>query len=168
MLKIIYTVFLGIMLVLFVALGISVFYPSPEAPELPETLRSAIYDEYGEEEIAQQKAYDNDLETYQNDQLQPYDRNVSLIATALAVVFMVVGVAYASKLDVLADGLLLGGIFTLLYGMGRGLASEDEMFRFVLIAMGLLIALGLGYSKFAKPETAKTPAKKTTSKARRQ
>lgn len=151
MLKLIYTVFLGILLALFVGVGVSVFYPAPEFPDAPDAVKYGSYDEWSDEQIAEQEAYDRSIEEYQENQEQPYNRNVSVVVTVLAIAFMAIGVTYSHKLDVLADGTLLGGIFTLLYGMGRGLASDDEIFRFLVITVGVVVALGLGYIKFARP-----------------
>lgn len=152
MLKIVYSVFLGVILALFVGVGISVFYPQPEAPEYPAEMRY----EYGEngpsaQELEEQRVYDEAMELFQKNEMQPYNRNVSIIATIFAVALLGVGVVFSHKLDVIADGMLLGGIFTLIYGMGRGLATEQETYRFIVITIGLLIALALGYWKFAKP-----------------
>lgn len=51
----------------------------------------------------------------------------------------------------IADGVLLGGVLTLLYSIVRGFGSQDTMFRFVVVSIGLVIALLLGYIKFIKP-----------------
>jgi hypothetical protein len=50
----------------------------------------------------------------------------------------------------IADGILLGGVFTTIYGIIRGLMSEDTKFRFIIVTVGLIIALVLGYIKFIK------------------
>lgn len=149
MLKLIYTAFLGILLAFFVGVGISVFYPQPESPEYPERL-TYVDKEFTDE----QRQIDQEFQEQQRqweEELEPYNRNVSIIAVVFAIIFLTVGVMYAHKLDVIADGMLLGGIFTMLYGMGRGLASGDEAFRFIVVVVGLIVALGLGYWKFARP-----------------
>jgi len=62
-----------------------------------------------------------------------------------------------SKIKMIADGILLGGVFTTAYGIIRGLMSDSSRFRFFIIAVGLLIAFVLGYLKFIRPK--KTPRK---------
>jgi hypothetical protein len=47
---------------------------------------------------------------------------------------------------------LLGGIFTLLYGIGRGMVTDNNRYRFLVAAVGLAITLGLGYIKFTRRE----------------
>lgn len=162
MLKLIYTVFLGVILAIFVGVGVSVFYPEPEYPEAPDIVKYGPYENRTPVQNAQEEAYNRKVATFEEDEMQPYNRNVSIIATVVAVLFLVVGVMYSQKLDVVADGMLLGGIFTLLYGMGRGIASQDEVFRFIVVVVGVAVALGLGYWKFAKPNIspAPSPAKK--------
>jgi hypothetical protein len=51
----------------------------------------------------------------------------------------------------IADGILLGGVFTTMYSIIRGLMSEDSQFRFLIVVIGLGIALALGYIKFIRP-----------------
>ncbi|HEX9594590.1 MAG TPA: hypothetical protein VF996_00425 [Candidatus Saccharimonadales bacterium] len=154
MLKIIYSLFLGIILSIFAGVGISAFYQSPEYPEPPESLRYELLEDESEQYVADQRAYDLEVEAAQGG-MDTYQRNVSIIATVIAVIFLAVGLIYAHKIDVIADGFLLGGIFTLLYSMGLGLASGDEIYRFLIITVGVVVAIGLGYWRFAK-DAAKT------------
>jgi hypothetical protein len=59
----------------------------------------------------------------------------------------------------MADGILLGGVFTAAYSIIRGLMSEDSRFRFLIVAVGLAIALILGYLKFIRPKENKEQPK---------
>lgn len=149
MLKIVYSLFLGIILSIFAGVGISTFYQSPQYPEPPESLRYELSEEESEQYKADQRAYDLEVEAAQGS-LDAYQRNVSIISTAIAVVFLAAGLVYAHKIDVIADGFLLGGIFTLLYSMGLGLASGDEKYRFIIATIGVAAAIGLGYWRFVK------------------
>lgn len=158
--KLIYTLFLGIILATFVGVGVSTFYPEPEWPEPSEQIEKGyLEDEISEETRAAQAEYDQQLKAH-DERLQAYNQTASIIILSLAILFLVVGVSQAHKIDVLADGVLLGGIFTFLYGVGRGVAAGDEIFRFVVISIGLAAALTLGYFRFAKPEQTKKPLKK--------
>jgi len=56
-----------------------------------------------------------------------------------------------AKIKMIADGILLGGVFTTAYGIIRGFMSDSSQFRFLVVTMGLLIALILGYVKFIRP-----------------
>jgi hypothetical protein len=46
----------------------------------------------------------------------------------------------------------MGGVFTLLYGIVRGFMSENDKYRFLVVTIGLIIAIVLGYIRFIKPE----------------
>ena len=62
------------------------------------------------------------------------------------------GLLFSKHLLVIADGAMIGGIFTLLYSIIRGFQADDAQFRFVLVTVGLIIALVLGYLKFIRPD----------------
>jgi len=83
-----------------------------------------------------------------------YQRNVSILALSAAIIILVLSLTLLRHLLVIADGMLLGGVFTLLYSIVRGFESHDEQYRFIVVSIGLLIALILGYIKFVKPTTA--------------
>lgn len=155
MLKFIYTLFLGLLLALFVGVGVSVFYPAPKAPEYPRILESvSAPDGQTAEQKREQAAFDERQAVYQ-EQNSTYNRNVSVITLGFAVVFLALGLILASRIDVIADGLLLGGVFTLLYSIGRGFVSAQNTYRFLVITAGLVVAFVLGYLKFIKPAVKK-------------
>jgi hypothetical protein len=156
-LKFIYTLFIGILLALFVGFGIAAFYEEPKYPELPLSMKYArpLYPETQEgtqaaeitkEQIQQEKRQEN----YQKD-LKTYNRNVSVISLIAAIAYMIISLMLLKNLLLISDGLLLGGVFTLLYSIGRGFATNDSKFQFITVAIGLLISLTLGYIKFIKP-----------------
>jgi biotin-(acetyl-CoA carboxylase) ligase len=155
MLKLAYTFFLGILLALFVGVGINTFYPGPTAPEFPAELNS-----YGKEltteQAAVQRNFDKRMEQFNKD-MQPYNRNVSMLALGAAVVFLAVSLAFEKRIKLIADGGMFGGLFTLLYSVGRGFASQDSKYMFIVISAGLVIVLYLGYRRFVRHgATAKT------------
>lgn len=148
MLKVIYT-FFGIILALFMGVGVSVFYDAPELPEFPNRIEYDPNGEVKEQDREANAEYEREYNEFQQKQSE-YSRNVSVAVTVFAVISLAIGVGLSHKLDVLADGLLLGGVFTLLYAIGRRLASDDEIYRFVVVSVGLITALGLGWWKFLK------------------
>ncbi|MDX1765770.1 MAG: hypothetical protein R3313_02335 [Candidatus Saccharimonadales bacterium] len=152
-LKLIYSFVLGLMLVIFVGFGISTFYETPQEPEFPKELEF-IRDEPTEEQIALERQFEAQQDEFYEQEMRPYNRNVSIITFTAAVIFLVVSLVYEKKIQVIADGVMLGGLFTLLYGLGRGFASEDNRYIFVMVTVGLAVVLFLGYRKFVKPESA--------------
>ncbi len=153
MIKYIYTFFLGLLLATFVGVGISTFYPSPKEPTMPDSYMRAIDSkELTAEQKQAEETYLSEQKTFQTT-FSTYNRNVSLIALVFSLVALVIALGFAHTLPVITDGLLLGGVFTLLYSIGRGLASEDPQFRFIVTTVGLIIALVLGYLKFIRAKT---------------
>ncbi len=154
MIRSIYTLFIGVFLVLFVGVGISAFYPAPQYPEMPETIKYEQLPEAGAKEspekIAQRKEYDKAQKAYTLES-QKYERNVSMIAVVAAVIFVAASLTLLKAIYLIADGILLGGVLTLLYGTIRGFNTNDTRFLFVVVSIGLVISLLLGYVKFIKP-----------------
>lgn len=154
LIRYVYIVFIGVLLALFVGVGIAAFYPSPKNPESQIYPTKSFYEpnltstesaELRRQDIEQQKVWQKF-----NDETQEYNKNVSIIAVAAAILILIVSLTLVSKILILADGLLLGGVLTLLYSIGRGFGSNDEKFRFVVVTIGLIVALFLGYLKFIK------------------
>ena len=160
LIKYVYIVFLGLILATFVGVGISAFYKGPVYPETPATLKYARpYPEANTatpsaEYIKEQEAYDAESKKFQeaNDQ---YSKNVSMIAIGFAILMLVVSLTLFKQILVIADGLLLGGVLTLAYSIIRGFGSNDDIFRFLVVGVGLITAMALGYLKFVAPQSKK-------------
>ena len=171
MIKIIYAFFVGLLLAIFVGAGVSAFYPAPKAPEYPAVLNSpekSLPPEQSDAQIDAQREYERESEAYQ-EKATAYNRNVSIIALVAAVLFVVVSLLFENKIRIIADGILLGGIFTLIYSIGRSFESDDSKYTFLVVTVGLVIALFMGYLRFIKPQeqsvaTASKPAKKAARK----
>lgn len=148
-LQLVYTFFLGILLAIFVGMGISTFYPSPSRPEYPAELKT-IYKEPSKEQEVKQIEFEEKNRQFDNEILGPYNRNVSIIALFSAVILLIISLVTQNKIKVIANGVMLGGFFTLLYSLGRGFASQDSKYTFVASTIGLMVALFLGYTKFVK------------------
>jgi len=161
--EIIYTLFLGIMISVFVGLGIAAFYPEPPYPEMPSDLKvysmpmekSEENSREAERILNSQKEYDKTIADYQKI-LNDYNRNVSIIALIASVLALSISLVLSHKLLVLADGVLLGGVITLLYSVARVFGSGDDKVRFLVVAVGLCVALILGYIKFIRPASVKS------------
>lgn len=162
-LKIIYTIFLGLLVVLFVSLGISAFYPAPSEPKYPVELQEgppmhgtersvpAPNTVESEEYKKKSEAYRLESEQYHEVTKPRYERNVSIAAMIFAVIVLAVSLTALGKIQFLSDGLLLGGVLSLLYAIIRGLMGKDNLYSFITVAVGLAVALALGYFKFIRP-----------------
>lgn len=159
-LKVVYTFFLGIIIALFVGLGINTFYEGPKAPvytaEDSYPTKSVPEDdpEFIKKQAEQEKAYRE-----YDAQSKVYNRNVSIIALVAAVVFLMGSLLLERRNTVIANGIMLGGVFTLIYSIIRGMVSEDTKFTFIAVTIGLLVVLFLGSRRFAA-NAAKAKSKK--------
>jgi predicted histidine transporter YuiF (NhaC family) len=152
MLKFIYTLFIGILFATLVGVGIAAFYPNPKMPDYPiSTDLSLAGQKQSEAQTkrmeAQQRKYDVALKEYQKKE-QEYSKNVSIVSLVAAIIALVISLTIFKSLLMIADGLLLGGLLTLIYSIIRGFSTEDNMFRFVVVAIGFVIAIIIGYLKF--------------------
>jgi hypothetical protein len=150
--KFIYTIFLGVLVALFIGLGIDTFYPTPERPEYPVELRSVTPEEEKSAEFNQLRdQYEKKQQQYE-DKMDGYNKNVSIIAIASSILLLVVSLVFLGQIKIIADGVLLGGVFTAIYSIIRGLMTDLSQFRFLIVTIGLLIALTLGYIKFVRQD----------------
>lgn len=152
-LKYIYTVFLAILIVAFVGFGIAAFYKQPKYPEYPIELSVESDPIMKTTESAELKAkrlvYEKSSRDFQKI-IEDYNMNVSIIALVISLGILVISITLISKINFIADGTLLGGVFTLIYSIIRGFSSGDEMFRFIVVAIGLGVTIFLGYWRFAR------------------
>jgi len=146
--KLVYTFFVGLLLAIFVGVGISTFYESPKVPQWPTELNT-LGREPTSEQVKLQRDFDKKTEQH-NKVMKPYNRNVSIMTLVAAVAFLVISLAYEKKIKIIADGIMLGGLFTLLYSIGRGFASEDSKYSFLTVTVGLIVVFYLGYHRFIK------------------
>lgn len=158
-LKNIYAVFIGLMLAILVGVGIDAFYLKPKAPEFRnETVISKFEatpsaEQLERERIAQEE-YQNEYNKYR-DVLGKYNMNVSMMSLAFSVVFLAVSLIGLKKLDILSDGLLIGGLLTQLYSVFLGFEAQNSRYRFLVVLCGLTVAIIIGYMKFVRPEKRK-------------
>ncbi len=159
--RIIYTFLVGIFLAIFVGVGIAAFYKEPTYPEMPAVLKYCTSEAKNVGEFtefkAQAEAFDK-AELAFRDQEKTYNRNVAIIAIISATILVVASLTLLKKIYLIADGILLGGVFTLIYSVMRGFGAQDTMFQFFVVSVGLIISLVLGYVKFISPTLA--PAQK--------
>ncbi len=163
LLKYIYTVFLGLLITAFIGIGIAAFYPAPTPPRYAVTTpRTAPPDQVASKEtaaeIAQREADDKRQREFEV-ATKIYNRAVSLLALAGAIVVLAISLTAFRALGEIADGLLLGGVFTLLYSIGRSFASDSTKYQFSLVSLALIIGVSLGYLKFIAPRPAKKKLK---------
>jgi hypothetical protein len=159
-LKYAYVIFIGVLLAAFVGVGIAAFYKAPMYPDTPVRLKypppysgETPATISAEQRMDQEKA-EKDQKIYR-EKSQEYNKIVSLIALTAAIIVLIISLTVIKQLAVIADGAILGGVLTLIYSIIRGFEAQDDIFRFLVVTVGLLVALTLGYLKFIKPQSGK-------------
>lgn len=144
------------MVALFVGLGVAAFYEAPKEPEYPELLSEPMLVKEGvsqesEGQKTARREYNKEQKEFRK-LSSIYNRNVSIVAMIAAVIILVISLRLVTKILLMSDGLLLGGVLTLLYSLIRGFMAEDAKYRFVAVTIGLFIALVVGFLKFIRHE----------------
>jgi hypothetical protein len=156
MLKGMYAVFLGLTIVTFVGVGVATFYPSPDFPE-PQAefseleFRQDLTAEEAEELADIRKADEAAWDEY-SEKENTYNRNVAIVLMVAAISLLAVSFLKTQNLSSIREGLLLGGIFTLFYSLMRGIASGDDIARFLVVTAGLVVAIWVGMRRFRTAE----------------
>ena len=170
-LQAIFAVFLGLMITAVVGVGVYTFHPNPgdESQDQIQALydeRSAIdgcnsptpnecktWNQLTAAERARAKAIDAQVTALQRaseEKSSQWRMSTSVILIVIATMLMAVALALGDSVSVLSNGILLGGLFTMLYGVGWGLASGNSVTRFLVLVAALAVSLVLGYLKFVR------------------
>ncbi len=161
-LQTIFSFFLGLMLTAFLGVGVYTFHPPAKEPDLriqeldrrEQALRNkSPHDELSvadRDEVQQITDSRNKLYDEAHARREVWGRGTSIILVALATLVMAVSLVRADQLPVISNGLLLGGVFTMVYGVGWIIATDTSMARFAVMTVALAITLGLGYARFVR------------------
>ncbi len=140
----------AVILAALINLGIKAFYPEPVAPTYPNYPAAAapcaindIQCQKGQADISnQQQATFNRQEQAYTDQMKVYNKNLFIIANIIGIVvfaigfWLIFGVALASY--AVPVGIMLAGVWSIMYGYARGWGSIDDQLKFFI---GLVIAV---------------------------
>lgn len=170
-LQIIFSIFLGIMVMAFIGVGVYTFYPPPDPAgqeELQELYRQQEDVQRFKDPTALTDAERDRLTEVQDKirvvedrlaaQREVWGRNTSIILIAFATLTMAISLIRAEQLPVISNGLLLGGVFTMIYGVGWIVATGTSRARFFVMTVALVITLVLGYVRFVARRAAKGEA----------
>lgn len=161
-LRTIFSFFLGLMFTAFAGVGVYTFYPPPgdldqqtrELNRREQEIRNARPDDQltaqDRAEIQELTRRRNELQDAAEEAARPWGRSTSIILMVVATLAMAVSLVRADQLPVISNGLLLGGVFTMLYGVGWIIATDTSVARFVVMSAALAITLGLGYVRFVR------------------
>jgi hypothetical protein len=161
-LRTIFSFFLGLMLTAFIGVGVYTFHPPPR--QFDDQIRDL---DRREQAIHNSRA-PNELTTADRDSIQAitrrrneltdaaaaarmtWGRSTSITLIVFATLAMVLSLVGSDQAPVIGNGLLLGGLFTMLYGVGWIIASDTSISRFAVMTVALAITLGLGYARFVR------------------
>ena len=152
-----YIVFLGILIAVFVGVGINTFYESPKYPMstaqyMTKQENLALDEEARVQEMQESEAYQKKRITY--------ERNVSIILISFAVLLVAGSIALENKETILGNGIMLGGLFTLIHSIIRASESNNSKYMFATTTIGLAIVVYIGYRYFSVKKTQETSRKK--------
>ena len=150
-LKWVYTVFIGLLLATTVGVGIQAFYSPPKQPQPTIQPYPVLEGTNSAKMVSYQNSNNQAWQDYQV-KSENYNKDVSVIASVFAIFFLVLSVTIIQKIILISDGILLGGLITELYSVFKGFMSGDDKVRFLVVSVGLVLALFLGYLKFVKGE----------------
>lgn len=77
-----------------------------------------------------------------------------IILLVCATVLLAVSLVLPEAQGVLSNGVLLGGVFTMVYAVGMTISSDRSVWRFVVVAAALAVTIGIGYLKFVRRRAA--------------
>ena len=161
-LQTIFSIFLGLMLTVFFGIGVYTYHPPPtqftdqikeldkqeqvikttkKAGELTGSDRDQL------EDIALKR---RELMIAAEDARKPWCLSTSIILIVFSTLTLVVSLLRAVQLQVVSNGLLLGGVFTMLYGMGWIAFAGTSTIRFLVMTAALIVTLVLGYVRFVR------------------
>jgi hypothetical protein len=162
-LQTLFAIFLGLMVTAFVGVGVYTFYPSPDAHYRDritslDRQQQAIRDSRPEAALTPadraqiQKIVDdrNRVQDASRASTEAWGGRTSIILVALATLAMAISLTAAAQLPVISNGLLMGGVFTMLYGVGWVIVSGTSATRFIVMTFALVITLALGYVRFVR------------------
>lgn len=155
--------FLGLMVAACVGVGVYTFYPPPGEPfdsrirtlgrERLAIERGKAPDQLTADDRARLQAISDEQDALQDQHAaasRGWGRVTAVVLVGLATAIMAVAVLRAAQLPVVTNGLLLGGLFTMVYGVGWIVTTDTTLARFAVISAALAITLGLGYLRFVR------------------
>ncbi|NIM46596.1 MAG: hypothetical protein GTN40_00340 [Candidatus Aenigmarchaeota archaeon] len=184
--KIVYMFVLAIFINLTFALAITAFYQPPKYPEYPScdyynssSSYSSLFN--GDEDDSckeEREEYEKKSKEYPK-QLGAYGRNIFIILTLISLLVITAAIFIKDISKTLAAGVMLGGIFTMIFGQGITFFNYifsmlsalpgfwggngdynptiDNAIRFIAALLGLIVLIVLGLLKFRDEDSGGSP-----------
>jgi hypothetical protein len=169
-LRTIFSFFLGLMVATFAGVGVYTFHPPDKQYEMQmrdldrqeqDVTAAKPVDQLTDQEQAQLREFRHrreELSDAHDETFRRWGRSTSIMLVILATLAMAISLIRSEQLPVISNGLLLGGVFTMLYGVGWIVATDTTTVRFVVMTVALAVTLGLGYVRFVRRRAAPAAA----------
>jgi hypothetical protein len=138
----------------FVVFGVAAV-PAPVPPDVPPPdLSSLGQDPAGDPAEGQQEKLAEQSQQKQafQEQLSVYNQVVSFVVLGVAIALLACSILWLRSLPIIGEGVTLGAVFTLLYGLYAAISGGAGLGTFVAVTVGLLILLALVYWRFVRSE----------------
>lgn len=162
-LQLIFSFFLGVLLTVFIGVGVWTFYPDPVRQGTPlAERRDELFKK--QEQISIKSGKDITPAEQQEsariqDEIEELDDVIekergdwavvtSIILISFATLLMVVSLLLPEAARVISNGVLLGGLLSMIYGTGWSFAGGDSRARFAVVSVALLLTLVFGFIRF--------------------
>jgi len=119
-LQTIFAFFLGLLVLAFVAVALGTFYPQPEWTD------------------ATAKDYDS------------WRLTTGILLLVCATVLLAASLLLPEEQVVLSNGILLGGVFTMIYAVVSAFISDPGLLRFGVVTVALAVTIVIGYARFVR------------------
>ncbi len=148
-----YALALAVLVAAFVGFGIETFYPAPESPEEAALSQDAPppVDEDTPPGAQPPPGLPGDpglqspIEAYEQE-LDTHNQVASVIAILVALLILIAGlISGFSRLPTINDGVTLGGVLTLLYGVILAIQAPGGVLGFIAVTVGLIALLVVLY-----------------------
>lgn len=139
---------LGAVLALAVGLGLAAALPGPPEPQAPAAL--VLAQEQRALLPSEQRrwdAHEGERRRWLED-TAAHHRTATAVLLGSAVALLAAGVDLERRRRLLADGVLLAGVLTLLHSVVRALMSRDTLLTFTVVDVTLVFVLALGWRRF--------------------
>lgn len=169
-LQTIFSIFLGLMLAAFAGIGVYTFHPPPgdyeaqirdltrEEQEIRGSSPSGELTVEDRDKVDEIRSRRRVLSDQALEDRKPWFLSTSIILIVFSTLLLVVSLLRSDQLQVISSGLLLGGVFTMLYGVGWIAFTGTSVLRFVVMTIALVITVGLGYARFVRQGKGAPPA----------
>ncbi len=167
-LQFIFSLFIGVLIVVVVGVGVWTFYPPPDSENSPQ--QQKLQELYRQQELGNigTKSPDGSLDATQQakaekiqvqintlqremDKLRkPWAVNTSIMVLSIATILMAISLLLPESWKVFSNGILLGGLFSVIYATGVSFAGGNSQARFWVSLAALILALVFGYLRFVR------------------